>query len=269
MIKMMGIKNTNPEVSIITPAYNVEDYIEETISSVLQQTFESWEHIIVDDCSTDQTAAVVKGWREKDSRIRLIESDTNKGPGLTRNTALTVASGRYIAFLDADDAWYPLKLEKQIEYMKQTGSYFSFTSYEIIEGNEESKGRIVEAPLAVTYPDLLKNTNIGCLTVVVDRNVVGVISMPDIPTRQPLVLWLQLLRQFGPAKGINEVLARYRIRNNSVSSNKVKAAKGVWHVYREYEHLSLPLCLWFFCNYALNGFRRNAGISRGVKKQKL
>jgi len=262
----MGIKNNNPEVSIITPAYNVEDYIGETISSVLDQTFESWELLIVDDCSTDHTVAVVKTWQAKDARIRLIESDTNKGPGPTRNTALTEASGRYIAFLDADDVWYRHKLEKQIEHMKQTGAYFSFTSYEIITGNEESQKRIVEAPFVVTYSDLLKNTNIGCLTVIVDRNVVGNISMPSIPTRQPLVLWLRLLRQYGPASGINDVLARYRIRNNSISSNKVKAAKGVWHVYREYEQLSMTRCLWFFCNYAFHGFCRNAGIKRRGRK---
>lgn len=246
-----------PTVSVITPAYNAADYIVPTIESVLEQSFADWEMLIVNDGSRDDTAERIAGKAAQDSRIRLIDSPSNEGPGPARNRALAQARGRYVAFLDGDDLWLPGKLERQLEFMEGTGSYFSYTAYDMVTGEGNRTLRTVRAAATTTYGGLLRNTNIGCLTVMIDTCVTGRLRMPDIPVRQPLVLWLRLLRTYGPAHGLDEVLARYRVREGSISRDKRRAALGVWRVYREFEKLPLPVAAWCFAQYAVRGFLRN------------
>jgi len=251
-----------PTISIVTPTFNSQQFIDETIESVVNQTFPDWELILVDDGSTDSTVDHVKRWESEDPRIHLIENERNLGPGPSRNKAVDISRGRYVAYLDSDDVWLPSKLHTQLKHMQAHDAIFSFTSYEIMDEKSNDLGRQVIAPPELSYEELLQNTVIGCLTVVIDSDRSPPLLMPDIPSRQPLVLWLKILRETGPAFGIDEILARYRVRAGSISSDKVQAAKQVWRVYREYEHLALPTALRYFLSYAFRSGFRNIGLRR-------
>ncbi|WP_328186490.1 glycosyltransferase family 2 protein [Marinobacter sp. OP 3.4] len=252
--------NERPLVSIITPAYNSSKFIEDAIESVVLQTFKSWEMIIVDDASSDSTVQLVSTWMKREPRIKLIENTSNLGPGPSRNCALGIARGRYVAFLDSDDVWLAEKLERQISLISKTRAPMVFSSYSVIDEDGQDVGKIISAPSSVSYAYLLSNTVIGCLTVLVDREKVSDLRMPDIPSRQPLVLWLSILRNYGDAKGLDEVLAKYRVRPSSISSNKFLAARQVWNVYRNYEGLNFITSICHFIRYAINGLLRNRSI---------
>ncbi|MEO9599266.1 glycosyltransferase family 2 protein [Parasphingorhabdus sp.] len=241
-----------PLVSIITPTYNSADFIEETISSVMKQEYQNWEHIIVDDASTDGTALAVNELISQDSRIKFIQLETNSGAAIARNTAISAAAGRYIAFLDADDLWLPAKLSVQIEYMLRTGASFTFSSYGLIDGSGDKIGS-VEVPKKATYNSLLRNNWIGCLTAVYDTEQIGKIKMPLIRKRQDLGLWLRILKQIPQAEGLKETLAMYRVRPGSISHNKVDAARYTWQLYRHVEALPFLYAVYYFSCYALNG----------------
>lgn len=252
----LTLNNAKKEkVSIITPAYNAEKFIQETIESVIQQTYPHWEMIIVDDCSTDQTTQIVKKYTEQDERIKLIQLKENSGAAVARNTAMDYATGKYLAFLDSDDLWLPEKLEKQVTFMQTNAIAFSFTKYERIHENGETTNGITEAPATVDYDALMKHCVIGCLTVMLDREKIGEMRMVNIRTRQDYAFWLQITRNGFPAYGLPEVLAKYRLVENSISSNKFKAAKRNWYVYRHIEKQSLPKSMWYFLNYAMKSVK--------------
>lgn len=242
---------SSPLVSIITPSYNAESFIGKTIKSVQNQTFENWEMIIVDDCSKDSTIDIVNKFSELDSRIKLVLLKENSGAAIARNTALKLAKGRYIAFLDSDDLWKSNKLEKQLNFMQKYNYAFTYSAYELMGENGELLNKVIDVPDKIDYKGLLKNTIIGCLTVVIDREKVAAFQMPNIRTRQDFALWLQILRENDiTAYGIKEPLAIYRLVFGSISSNKFKTAKRNWFVYRKIEKLSLPYASWCFVNYA-------------------
>ncbi|KZZ85061.1 glycosyltransferase family 2 protein [Bacillus sp. SJS] len=243
-------------VSIITPSYNSTKTIGDTIRSVQAQTYGNWEMLIVDDCSKDHSRDFIRGFAEKDPRIRLVELAENGGAAVARNTALRMAKGKYAAFLDSDDLWHPEKLEKQIRFMEENDYAFTFTKYQLMNEDGEKLNQIVEIPDAIGYHGLLKNTIIGCLTAVVDLEKTGPIQMPNIRTRQDFALWLSILKKGITAYGIQETLAYYRLVPGSISSNKVKAAKQTWKVYREVEKLSLPYSAVCFGGYAWNAVKK-------------
>ncbi|WP_100487027.1 teichuronic acid biosynthesis protein TuaG [Sporolactobacillus pectinivorans] len=241
----------DPEVSVITPSYNVEKTIEATIRSVLGQTFRDWEMIIADDCSTDRTRMKLAAAEFADERIHTVFLGKNSGAAAARNMALDLARGRYIAFLDSDDCWKPEKLEKQLDFMKKNGYAFSFTGYEYINSDGVPLHKVVKAPARVVYQDMLKNTIVGCLTVMIDRKQAGRFSMPNLRSRQDLATWLGLLKKGIVAYGLNETLSEYRISGKtSLSGNKWKAARKTWFVYRQVEKLPMLLSFWYFCHYA-------------------
>lgn len=242
-----------PVVSVITPAFRAAAYLEKTISSVRAQTFSDWEMIIVDDASRDGTAEILSSQSTIEPRIRWEIAPQNRGPGPTRNRALELARGRYVAFLDADDLWDPPKLQRQLTWMRSRGDAFTFTGYRVVSREGEVRGEISAIPEHMHYADLLKNTVIGCLTVVLDRDQTGPLSFPALRTSQDTALWLSLLKRGMVAVGIPEVLASYRLVGDSNTRNKLKAAKGVWELYRGHEHLSVPRCAWYFANYAIRG----------------
>lgn len=239
----------SPLISIITPAYHSEEFIADTIESVLAQTYPNWELIIVDDCSQDQTVDIVKSYAKKDARIKLYTLNENRGPAITRNTAIQHANGRYLAFLDSDDQWLPEKLEKQLRFMQDHQIAFSFTAYHVIEQDGTATGTISEVPDRAVYTDLLKNNVVGCLTVMLDRAIIGDVEMVNIRSRQDYALWLDITRRGFPAYGMSEPLAKYRTVANSLSSNKVKMAKQNWRVYREIEKLNLVKSMWYFMHF--------------------
>lgn len=256
-MKINSTNNNMDLVSIITPTYNSEKYIKETINSVLSQTYQNWEMIIVDDCSTDNTVRIIEEEMEKNSRIRFIQLQENQGAAVARNTAINYANGRYIAFLDSDDLWEMNKLEVQVSFMNMNNIPFSYTSYKIINENGEETGKVVNVPEKIDYNQLLKNTIIGCLTVMLDINKFGRVQMPNMRTRQDTALWLSILKQGYIAYGIQQPLAKYRKKSGSISSNKLKMAKQNWKLYREIENLSLVKSIWCFLNYAYNGIKKN------------
>jgi len=237
-------------VSIITPSYNSSRFIEECVDSALSQTYDNWELIIVDDCSADNSPQIIKKYNDK--RIQLIELDGNVGAAEARNVAIRKAKGKYIAFLDSDDLWESQKLEKQISFMETEDIAFSFSTYQPISEDGSKLHSIIHAPKIVTYYSYLKNTIIGCLTVVIDREKAGDFEMPNIRSSHDMALWLLIMRRGFDAYGLDENLARYRIVSTSNTASKWHAAKDVWKVYREIEKLSFFYSSWCFLNYAFN-----------------
>ncbi|MDQ0818587.1 teichuronic acid biosynthesis glycosyltransferase TuaG [Bacillus pumilus] len=248
--------NNQPLVSIITPAYNAERYLTDTVHSVLAQTYSNWELIIADDCSTDGTRKLLGDLSQADDRINVIYLEENGGAAIARNAAINQAKGRFIAFLDSDDKWKETKLEKQVDFMLKNDYAFTFTAYDIIAENGEPLEKTVTAPARLDYNEALKNTIIGCLTVMLDLQKVGHVVMPNIRTRQDLATWLSILKRGFTAYGMSEPLSEYRIVGNSISSNKWKAAKKTWFVYREIEQLHFVKASWCFMHYATNAVKK-------------
>ena len=242
----------NSLVSIITPSYNSAKFIKECVESVISQTYTNWEMIIVDDSSKDNSKEKIGILSENDARIKTIFLDENIGAAEARNIAIREAKGKYIAFLDSDDLWDPLKLEKQISFMSKNNIGFSFTAYQSISEDSLDYKYIISAPKKMTYHSYLKNTIIGCLTVVINRDEIGDFQMPNIRSSHDMALWLLIMKRGFTAYGLDKNLAKYRIVRTSNTSIKINAAKDVWKVYREVEKLSFFYSFWCFVNYVFN-----------------
>ena len=226
-------------VSIITPAYNSGKFIGETIASVQAQTYPHWEMIIVDDCSTDQTQEIVARYQENDARIKCWRLDANSGAAVARTEAMKLAVGQYMAFLDSDDLWMPDKLEKQITWMEEKRYAFSCTAYEQIDEDGNPNGRIMKTTTKTDYNRLLLDCPVGNSTVMYNVEVMGKFEVPNIRKRNDDALWLQMLKKEEFIWGMPDVLTKYRIRKNSVSSNKLKVIKYHWVLYRKIEGLGI------------------------------
>lgn len=240
-------------ISIIVPVYNAADFIEKTIEMVQKQTFQDWELLLVDDASKDNSCEIIENYilRQADERIRLIKKKKNEGAALTRNRGIKEAKGRYIAFLDADDVWKSVKLEKQMSFMEKENAGFVFSAYEFGDENAKGTGRIVEVPEKLTYKKALSRTVIFTTTVLLDTEKIPkeLIYMPNVPSEDSATWW-QILRAGHVAKGLNEVLAIYRRPAKSLSSNKLKAIQRIWYLYRKVEKLSLGTSLIAFVGWA-------------------
>lgn len=256
-------------VSIITPVYNSAKYIRETIESVRKQTYRDWEMILVDDCSSDHSAVIIKEIAEKDTRVRYIRLDTNCGAAVARNVALENAGGQYIAYLDADDVWFPEKLDRQIAFIKQHGVQFTCCDYEKIEADGSTTHKVVHMPKTITYEQLLRNTVIQTVGVIVDLSAVDrkLLVMPNIRRGQDSATWLQILRDGVKFVGQREVLAQYRRSPQSLSSNKIKAMKRTWNLYRNVEHLSLLKSCHCLVGWAYHATLKRIYIEKIFSKQ--
>lgn len=249
--------NQQSLVTVITPTYNSERFIAETIHSVKEQTYTNWEMIIIDDCSTDRTVELVKKEQEKDSRIKLIQLEQNRGAAVARNTGMENAKGKYIAFLDSDDYWLPNKLEEQISFMQENNYAFTFSSFAIMDQYGNLLGKTNRAVEKAEYRDILKRPGtIGCLTVVLDREKIADPFMPNIKTRNDFATWLKILRNGHTAYGLDKVLAYYRLVPGSISSNKIKAAQKNWYVYRQIENLNFLSASYYFIHYAIYNIKK-------------
>ena len=260
---------TEEKVSIITPTWNSEKYILQTIRSVQNQSYQNWEMIIVDDCSTDSTYSIVKKEMEIESRIKLLRQDINGGAAKARTRAMWSATGRFIAYLDADDIWLPEKLEKQVAYMIKHNCGFTCTSYEVISDNGEKLNKYVHMLPKVSYVGFLTNNLLQTVGIMVDTQKVDkqLLVMPDLRRRQDAATWLQILKAGFECYGVDEILAQYRIETQSLSSNKFKAVKGVWKLYREVEHLSLPFSCYCFVRYAFLAVWKRIYFKKSVKEK--
>lgn len=258
----MTSKKHTPLISIITPAYNAEHFITDAIDSVLEQTYAHWEMIIVDDCSTDNTVEKIELSMKQDDRISFFGLTENLGSAIARNTAINMAKGRYIAFLDSDDIWFPEKLEKQLRFMQENNIAFSFTEYMRIKGDGTELNANIKAPRSIGYEGLLKHCVIGCLTVMLDKEKIGKVHMIELRARQDYVLWLNITKQGFLAYGIPEVLAKYRVGKSSISSNKLKMLRINWNVYRRIEKQGFVKSAWCLLNYV---FAYTGRFFRGKK----
>jgi teichuronic acid biosynthesis glycosyltransferase TuaG len=246
-----------PLVSVIMPCYNMERFIVETILSVRQQNHSNWELIIVDDASTDGTADLVKNLSQQDSRIHLSVKSEHSGIADTRNQCLNQAKGRILAFLDADDVWHPEKLEHQLAFMQGKDIGFSYTSYDCIDEDSKPLNKIIEAKVDLNYEAYLRNTIIGCSTVMLDIDKVGPVHVPAFRTSEDTATWLTLMKKGFLAYAIQEPLTSYRIRKKSASSNKLKAAADLWSVYRKNEMLPFVKAAACFVSYAYHAIKKH------------
>lgn len=244
------------KVSVITPIYNAEKYLRKTLESVFVQTYKNIEIILVDDCSTDSSADIIKEYMKNHSEIIYFLQETNQGAGAARNKALELATGRYVAFLDSDDIWYPNKIEKQIALMKKNNCPFSYTAIEMIDedGNRLKGKRNIKETCDYKY--LLHNTIIATSSVIIDRDVLGDFRMPLRRGGQDYATWLMLLRTECLARGINETLVKYRISSNSLSSNKLKSIKQIWEIQTQDEKINKVYVFFNLCRYALNALKK-------------
>lgn len=224
-------------VSIITPSFNSEKFISDTIQSVQNQTHQNWEMIIVDDGSVDKTVSIIKTFLE-DKRIQLYQLEQNSGTGIARNKAVSLAKGRYIAFLDSDDLWKPEKLQKQLEFMLSENQPFTFSFYECIDEKGKALDKMIEAPKILTYKKLFWSNWIGNLTGIYDSAYFGKITISSDRKRQDWMMWLTILKKIKTAKPVPESLAIYRVRENSISASKTALLKYNYNVYKNFHKLN-------------------------------
>lgn len=225
----------NDIVSIIMPSYNTASYVKDSVQSVFDQTYPNWELIIVDDCSPDNTDEIVAPLLS-DKRIRYLKNEVNSGAAVSRNRALREARGKWVAFLDSDDLWMPEKLEKQIRFMKENDYHFSYTNYEEINEAGEVTGVHVTGPRRITKTEMFNYCWPGCLTVMYDREKVGLIQIADIRKNNDYAMWLKVCKK-ADCYLLNETLAQYRKgRIGSVSTQSIKTMIR-WHykLFREAE----------------------------------
>lgn len=286
----------NGLVSIIVPIYRAEAYIADTIAMVVRQTYTDWELLLIDDCSPDDSAQVVRdtlreqrwGLRssgqqddketeseevcsvgsegirkveeyidDKGRRVLLISKEHNEGAAAARNTGLDMAGGRYIAFLDADDVWFPEKLEKELLFMKDGQAGFVFTAYEFGDEQANPTGKVVHVPAQLRYKQALSRTVIFTTTVLLDRESIPdkLIRMPGIES-EDTATWWQILKAGNTAYGLDEVLAIYRRPAKSLSSNKLTAIRRIWNLYRRQEKLSVITSVRCFIPWAYRACMR-------------
>lgn len=206
-------------VSIIMPSYNTAQYIEESIQSVINQSYRDWELIIVDDNSTDDTDIVIKKY-ENDNRIIYIKNEENLGAALTRNKAIRAAKGKYIAFLDSDDLWTSDKLSKQINFMQENNYVFTYHNFEKIDEDSNPLNVLVTGPKVVTKRKMYNYGYPGCLTFIYDAEFYGLIQIEDIKKNNDYAILLQLCKKAN-CYLLDETLAKYRIRKQSISHDKL------------------------------------------------
>lgn len=243
-------------VSIITPSYNSAKFIAETIKSVQNQTYQTWEMIIIDDGSSDETEAVVCSFTETDKRIQFHKLGQNSGPAVARNTGIEKASGDYMTFIDADDIWFPTFIENNIQTIQETGIPFVFSSYKRANEQLEFVYSDFIVPHKVSYTDILKSNSISCLTAFLDIKKLGKKYMPLIRKRQDMGLWLNYLKVIPFAHGIQETQAIYRIRENSLSRKKSDLIKYQWQFYRNVEKLNVFQSLYYMSHWMYRGFMK-------------
>lgn len=243
-----------PLVSIITPAFNSSSFIEETIQSVIKQTYKNWELLITDDYSSDNTIKIVKYFQKNDSRIKLFQLTHNQGAGVARNYSIKMAEGRFISFCDSDDQWKSNKLEMQINFMMRNKLAFTYSSYDVISDSGKFKKSIL-APKILTSKSIISFNYVGCLTAIYDCEMIGKQYFPKIRKRQDWVLWINILQIIKKTNGLVESLAIYRDRRNSISSNKIQLLNYNWRVYHDIldfnKFKSLLLMMNFMIHYAI------------------
>ena len=243
-----------PLVSIITPTFNSAKFILQTLHSVQNQSYQNWELIIVDDCSTDDTIKIITSVIQNEKRIKLFQNEINYGAGITRNKALQFANGRFIAFLDSDDLWKIDKLTNQINYLISNNVPFTFSSYELINEEGIPLNKVIKTPQKLTYNQLFFCNYVGNLTGIYDVKHFGKIQISQIRKRQDWILWLTILKKIKVVKPIQESLAFYRVRNDSISASKIGLLKSNYCVYRQFHELNVFMSILCMTGFLIAQF---------------
>lgn len=243
------------QVSVITPAYNAERYILQTIESVQRQTFPYWQMIIIDDGSTDSTAHIVREITKQDSRVVLLQQ-SNAGSAAARNYGIRTAIGRYIALLDADDLWDECFLEKQLHFMKEKNALLVYSSYKRIDENSKECLKPFICRASITYKQMLITNHIACLTGLYDTSQFGKIYLREElkSIRDDYAYWLDIIKLVGIAYGNREILASYRVISNSTTGKKIKLIKAQFLFYYRYLKLGIFKSIFNTLYWAIAGF---------------
>ncbi len=240
--------NNQPLISIITPNYNSQTYIAETIESIINQSYGNWELLITDDVSSDNSVEIIKNYSNKDSRIKFFQLQENGGAAVCRNNSIKQASGRFIAFLDSDDIWLPNKLQHQLNFMVRNNYELTYTRYQKIDKKSNKIEWFSKNWGKLAYKDMLSSNKMGCLSVMYDTKRIGKVYMPLIRKRQDYALWLDILKKVDFSYCLDEVLALYRVSDSSLSSSKKEMLKWNWKLFREVEKLSLLKSIYSVLN---------------------
>lgn len=244
----------NETVSVITPVYNVAKVIERTLDSILMQDYKDLEIVLVDDCSKDNSAEIIKRYKKLYPNIVYHKQEKNGGAAVARNTALNIAKGRYVAFLDSDDQWCKGKISKQLAFMKEKDAAISCTAMDCIDEEDKPLNSVRNVREKISYKFLLHNTMIATSTVLVDRNKTGDFQMPLRRGGQDYATWLMLMRNGTICYGLNEVLSHYRVMSNSLSSNKWKSIRQVWEIQTQDEGINKVSAAINVCFFIANAF---------------
>lgn len=241
-------------VSIIMPSWNTAQFIGESIQSVLDQTYQNWELIIVDDCSSDNTDEVVSSFH--DERIHFLKNEKNMGAALTRNRALREADGEWIAFLDSDDLWKPEKLEKQVYFMKSNDYFFSYHKYEKIDEQSNPLNVIVSGPKVVTKRKMYNYGYPGCLSFMYNAKYFGLIQIEDIKKNNDYAILLKLCKAANCFYLDND-LACYRIRSISISHDKLrKKIRSHYELFRVCDEQPILMAIMLTINNMIHGIHK-------------
>ena len=240
-------------IDIILPNYNSALYIEDTIKSVINQTYKNWKLIIVDDCSDKNTKLILKKF-SKHKKIKIIWLNKNKGAGYCRNFAIKKSSSPYLAFIDSDDIWKKNKLKNQINFMKKNNFAFTYTNYKTFG----EKKRIVNNPFKLDYEDFLKNTSIATSTMMIKRNIVNGVKFTNTKICEDYFFKCKLLKKIGRAYCLNKNLTKYRVRKNSMQSNNLKILLD-WKINRKYNKFSFFRNIISLINISFNSLKKYGG----------
>lgn len=241
-------------ISIITPAYNAESTIEKAIESVLNQTYNDWELLIINDCSSDKTEEIIQNYSSKDRRIKYFCTERpSGGPSVPRNIGLKNSKGKYIAFLDSDDLWFPNKLEEQINFLLVNNYKFVYSNYEKISYDGKRNNRFIFVRNVSTYKDTLKSCEIPCLTILMDSSLIENRQFKNMG-KEDYIMWLEILRDGTIAYNTGKVHALYRESNNTRSSNKFKMIYQQWNVIRNIEKQNLIKSIYYLSTYLFKGY---------------
>lgn len=252
-------------VSIVMPAFNAAATMSESVDSVLKQTYTDWELIIVDDCSCDSTDEIARVYRERDSRIVILNNSKNMGVSESRNLGTEYAKGGWIAFLDSDDMWTPDKLERQMRLVHDKMSMgeepaLVFTGSAFMDRAGKQTAYHLAVPERVSYRELLKQNVISCSSVLLRKDLALKYPMKHDDMHEDYAVWLQILRDGGRAYGINRPLLLYRLSETSKSGNKRKAAVMTYKVYR-FMGLNPVQSFYYFCWYAYRNMKKYYAIA--------
>ena len=248
--------DNKPLVSVVIPAYNAEKLVGITLDSVINQTYKNLEIICVNDCSKDDTLSVLNDYAKKDNRIKVLTNEKNSGVATTRNNALKVATGEYIAFVDADDVWDLTKIEKQINFMQENNYKLTYTSVQFIDMDGGYTGKKFIVPQSVSYKQLLKQNVITLSSAVVSKDVMENRDFHDDHLHEDFIMWLEILKNdIDKAYGLTEVLVDYRLTAGSKSRNKWKSLKMTYKTYKHFK-INWIKAHFYLCHYIIRSLKK-------------